>query len=93
MGRNKRNPLSDDEFLRNHWYLYFKYSRVTGEDYILHLLNKVFTPKAVYGEEVEVKLRSLADEQEYLPSDMMTVIDADDGILNPVEITDYIKSL
>ena len=93
LGRNKKNPLNDDDFLRNHWYLYFKYSRVTGDDYIIHLLNKVFTPKAVYGETVELKLNSLAEDQEYIPSDMITVIDADDGILNPIEITDYVKNL
>ena len=28
LGRNKTSPLNDDEFLRAHWIMYFKYSRV-----------------------------------------------------------------
>jgi uncharacterized protein with ParB-like and HNH nuclease domain len=32
LGRNKNKPLSDDDFLRAHWTMYFKYSRKTGQD-------------------------------------------------------------
>lgn len=27
IGRNQDSPLSDDEFLRAHWIMYFQYSR------------------------------------------------------------------
>ena len=27
LGKNKNNPLSDNEFLQNHWMIYFKYTR------------------------------------------------------------------
>lgn len=47
LGRNKARPLNDDDFLRAHWIMYFKYSRQTGQDYIRFLLNDQFTPKNV----------------------------------------------
>lgn len=47
LGRNKVHPLNDDEFLRAHWIMYFKYSRKTGHDYIHYLLDEQFTPKRV----------------------------------------------
>lgn len=47
LGRNKNNPLNDDDFLRAHWIMYFKYSRKKGNDYIRFLLDEFFTPKAV----------------------------------------------
>lgn len=47
LGRSKTTPLNDDEFLRAHWTMYFKYSRKTGEDYIKFLLNEQFSPKKV----------------------------------------------
>jgi len=34
LGRNKRNPLSDDDFLVAHWIMYFQYSREKGDEYI-----------------------------------------------------------
>ena len=39
-GRNEKTPLSDDDFLRAHWIVYFAYSRRKGDDYIHFLLNK-----------------------------------------------------
>lgn len=50
LGRNKLAPLSDDEFLRAHWIMYFKYSRKRGDDYIDFLLNNYFSPKAILGD-------------------------------------------
>ena len=49
LGRNKNHPLSDDDYLKNHWILYFKYSRQKGDDYIRFLLNDFFTARTVYG--------------------------------------------
>src|ERR1035437_4668825 len=57
LGRNKTKPLNDDDFLRAHWTMYFKYSRQTGRDYIHFLLNEQFTPPKVHkkvGREVEL---------------------------------------
>lgn len=47
LGRNKENPLNDDDFLKAHWTMYFKYSRKTGDDYIHFLLDDYFSPKRV----------------------------------------------
>lgn len=47
LGRNKSNPLNDDDFLRAHWIIYFKYSRKRGDDYIRFLLDDYFSPKKV----------------------------------------------
>jgi hypothetical protein len=35
-GRNKQNPLNDDDFLVAHWIMYFQYTR-EGDDYIRFL--------------------------------------------------------
>ncbi|MBE7435436.1 MAG: DUF262 domain-containing protein [Anaerolineales bacterium] len=47
LGKNKLNPLNDDDFLRAHWIMFFKYSRNTGGDYINFLLDEQFSPKKV----------------------------------------------
>ena len=101
LGRNKLNPLNDDEFLRAHWVMYFKYSRKKGDDYIRFLLDEYFSPKKVL-EKVEVKLDSLAKIKE------QTEIDIDDedemfiddepimvmtSKLQIREINDYVLSL
>ena len=93
LGRNKKKPLNDDEYLKNHWTLYFKYSRNKGEDYIKFLLGQCFNPKAVYG----IKRPSIYEEEEsfddeHIPEDIV-VDDAMDGILYPTEIKEYVDSL
>ncbi len=59
LGRNKLHPLNDNDFLRAHWTMYFKYSRKTGQDYILFLLGEQFTPKRLHTKiSREVKLEN-----------------------------------
>jgi hypothetical protein len=48
LGRNKQQPLNDDDFLVAHWIMYFQYTRQKGNDYIQFLLNDQFTPKNIY---------------------------------------------
>ena len=48
LGKNSSRVLSDDEYLRAHWIIYFIYSRKRGDDYIQYLLNK-FSSKSVFG--------------------------------------------
>jgi uncharacterized protein with ParB-like and HNH nuclease domain len=48
LGKNKKSPLNDDEFLRAHWIMFFKYSRNKGDDYIRFLLDEYFSPKKVF---------------------------------------------
>ncbi|PMM07175.1 hypothetical protein BCT62_18335 [Vibrio splendidus] len=47
LGKNPDAPLNEDLFLRNHWTMYFKYSRNKGDDYIKYLLNDKFTARNV----------------------------------------------
>lgn len=102
LGRNKSKPLNDDDFLRAHWMLYFKYSRQTGRDYIKFLLEEQFTPQRVRCKIVQPVELEEAEEQ---TSD--ADLQADDEIgsdevessgtmvaeLRPNEIRDYVKSL
>jgi uncharacterized protein with ParB-like and HNH nuclease domain len=43
LGKNSENPLNDDEFLYNHWIVYFKYDRSEADSYAIFLLNEKFT--------------------------------------------------
>lgn len=101
LGRNKLAPLNDDEFLRAHWVMYFKYSRKKGDDYIRFLLDEHFSPKKVL-EKVEVKVESLAkiyeqtdidteDEEESFQEEESTTILT--SKLQIKEINDYVLSL
>ena len=45
LGKNKLNAMDDDEFLRNHWIMYFKYHRKEAGAYAKYLLKEKFTAK------------------------------------------------
>jgi Protein of unknown function DUF262/Protein of unknown function (DUF1524) len=47
LGKNADYPLGDNDFLRNHWTMYFKYSRRKGDDYINFLLDEKFSAQNV----------------------------------------------
>lgn len=55
LGKNKDEPLDDDEFLKNHWIMNFKYSRNTGNVYIDFLLKELFTTQKVSDDPISVK--------------------------------------
>jgi len=102
LGRNKVRPLNDDDFLRAHWTMYFKYSRQTGRDYIRFLLDEQFTPRKVHKVDREVVLETSEeqrweadfDESENENGDAVkektTVSSAQ---LQPTEIRDFVTSL
>lgn len=103
LGRNKLHPLNDDDFLRAHWIMYFKYSRKKGDDYIRYLLDDYFSPKKVL-EKVEVKIEALVKIHEQSEIDIED--DDDDETLHEEEqisiltsklqikeINDYVLSL
>ncbi|HIF9959868.1 TPA: DUF262 domain-containing protein [Campylobacter coli] len=56
LGKNKDNILNDDEFLKNHWIMYFKYSREKGSDYIDDILKIRFTIKNIINNNNDSKL-------------------------------------
>jgi hypothetical protein len=99
LGRNKSRPLSDDEYLRAHWTMYFKYLRQTGRDYIHFLLDEQFTSMKIHKKlAAEVMLEPVDeagpdeefeenDEEPQLPSPSAT------AVLPPTEIRDFTYSL
>ncbi|MCH8824019.1 MAG: DUF262 domain-containing protein [Planctomycetes bacterium] len=103
LGRNKFKPLNDDDFLRAHWTMYFKYSRQTGRDYIKFLLEEQFTPQKVH--EKIIHEVSLETAQEQVSDIDIEDEDIDNGEienglspipsaqLSPTEIQDFVLSL
>lgn len=100
LGRNKSVPLSDDDFLRAHWIIYFRYSRKRGDDYIKFLLSK-FSSKGIFEKApvlVETEAESVisddvndADDTEVPETEEQEIIEV--SKLQPKEIEDYVNSL
>lgn len=99
LGRNQNYPLSDDEFLRAHWIIYFQYSRRKGDDYINFLLNKfsaknIFEKQVVAIEKEDIEnILTESDEDDDIPQfvDIDTIISV--SKLEPHEIATYVNSL
>lgn len=100
LGRNKQNPLNDDDFLVAHWIMYFQYTREKGDDYIRFLLEEKFTPQNIYSK-TEVSLESI-EEFEEIKEDAVLEKDEEEEIietkvfqskLSPKEIEEYVSSL
>lgn len=103
LGRNKQNPLNDDDFLVAHWIMYFQYTREKGDDYIRFLLEQKFTPQNIY-EKTEVKLSSMQEFEEIREDKETDDEEVEDNEnekdeivlrskLSPKEIEDYVNSL
>ena len=102
LGRNKQNPLNDDDFLVAHWIMYFQYTREKGDDYIRFLLEQKFTPQNIYAK-TEVKLSSIQEfeevrEDEEIDQEEVGTNGEEEIIvlrskLSPKEIEDYVSSL
>jgi Protein of unknown function DUF262/Protein of unknown function (DUF1524) len=103
LGRNKNKPLNDDDFLRAHWTMYFKYSRKTGQDYIHFLLDEQFTPQKIHKKvEHEVTLEKAEEQRAELDMEAIEDENGDEpekqprtkvAQLRPKEIRDYVLSL
>lgn len=97
LGRNENTPLSDDEFLRAHWIIYFAYSRKKGDDYIRFLLRK-FSAKNIFEKKTILLENALSDTSADDESDE-DIDDATDidsitvSRLEPTEIREYVNSL
>lgn len=101
LGRNKKHPLNDDDFLRAHWIMYFRYTRKKGDDYVKFLLGNQFTASRVLKkkavrvelEEVEEILEGQEDyreAEEREEPEERTELKPD---LLPEEIKNYVDSL
>lgn len=103
LGRNKKFPLNDDDFLVAHWIMYFQYTREKGDDYIRFLLEQKFTPQNIYAK-TEVKVSSIQEFEEIKEDEETDQEEVEtNGIseektilrskLTPKEIEDYVNSL
>tara|TARA_R110002096_G_scaffold114977_1_gene249138 strand:+ start:1967 stop:4078 length:2112 start_codon:yes stop_codon:yes gene_type:complete len=102
LGRNKQNPLNDDDFLVAHWIMYFQYTREKGDDYIRFLLEQKFTPQNIYNKS-EVKVNSIQEFEEIKEDGATELEEVDENgfedsfvlrsKLAPKEIEDYVNSL
>jgi uncharacterized protein with ParB-like and HNH nuclease domain len=98
LGRNQNAPLSDDEFLRAHWTMYFQYSRKKGDDYIKFLLNK-FSAKNIFDKQVVVieEEGDVIDDREGIDEDEESLQNPDPVVeiskLEPKEVSSYVNSL
>jgi uncharacterized protein with ParB-like and HNH nuclease domain len=101
LGRDKKHPLNDDDFLMAHWIMYFQYSRKKGNDYIRFLLDSKFSPKNIFNK-IEVQLKDLEDFEELTGMDDIEEYDDDEEVntngqlvskLSPKEIEEYVGSL
>ncbi|WP_163931402.1 DUF262 domain-containing protein [Paraferrimonas sp. SM1919] len=68
LGKNPEQPLSDQLFLRNHWTMYFKYSRRKGDDYIKYLLDEKFTARNVTHPKTEDERLTVQEVNDYVTS-------------------------
>jgi uncharacterized protein with ParB-like and HNH nuclease domain len=102
LGRNKQNPLNDDDFLVAHWIMYFQYTREKGDDYIRFLLEQKFTPQNIYAK-TEVIVSALQEFEEIREDEGNDIEEVEEfeneelvvlrSKLSPKEIEDYVNSL
>ena len=101
LGRNKLKPLSDEDFLQDHWIIYFGYTRSNKVTYSSFLLNDYFNQNNISDKYI-AKLKG-ENSEEYNIDDMdvseMETSDEDYNIDNKKEkltlgsISKYINSI
>lgn len=67
LGKNKHNVLEDDTFLKNHWIMYYDYSRAKGNDYIVDLLEERYVAKKIILKNTD-ELLSIKEIKDYVLS-------------------------
>ena len=101
LGKNDKRPLKDDDFLKAHWIMYFRYSRKQGNDYIRFLLDEQFTPRNIYKKiEKEVALEIPEEQRTEFEIDDLEIENGEEetkmiktASLAPTEIKRYVHSL
>lgn len=98
LGKNKLKPLSDDDFLQDHWIIYFGYTRSNNITYDKFLLNDYFTQQNItnnynykninYNNEIENDNLELED----VNNDEIIVNDKKEKLTLGI-INDYINSM
>lgn len=99
LGRNRSISLSDDDFLRAHWIIFYQYTRQKGTDYIKFLLGR-FSSKNIYEKQIinqvdvgeEIAMEDSSDEDDEL-EDGNALGSIITSKLQPKEIDAYVRSL
>ncbi len=68
LGKNPKAPLSEDDFLHNHWRMYFKYSGKKDNEYKDFLLDGKFTAQNVNHPADEEQRITIKEVEEYVTS-------------------------
>lgn len=63
LGKDKNRPLSDEDFLQDHWIIYFGYTRTKNVTYASFLLNNYFNQNNV-AEKSIIKIKDYSEEIE-----------------------------
>ena len=74
LGKNPELPLSDNLFLRNHWTMYFKYTRRKGDDYIKFLLDEKFNARNVTHPKIEGDALKVEEISGYVTSLQQSIV-------------------
>lgn len=74
LGKNPEVSLSDNLFLRNHWTMYFKYSRKKGDDYIKFLLDEKFTARNITNPKSKEDKLKIEEISEYVKSLQQSIV-------------------
>ena len=61
LGKDKKEVLSDEEFLRAYWIINYTFSKKRGEDYVSFLLNKKFIVRNIMGSRSAVEVAGYND--------------------------------
>lgn len=74
LGHSKERVLKDDDYLKAHWILFYKYSRQKGDDYIVDLLDKRYTIASIkkYNQLAETE----EDEECMTPEHMQNYVES-----------------
>src|SRR5690606_8835545 len=86
LGKNKDRILPDDDFLRNHWIMYFTYSRQSGNEYKSFLLDKYFNPKRVQTIKTPIVIDNEIVHEEFLD-------DISDYTEDTIDFQEYFREL
>lgn len=74
LGKNPEVLLSDNQFLRNHWIMYFKYSRQKGDDHIKFLLDEKFKASNVTHPKTPNDELKIEEISEYVKSLQQSIV-------------------
>lgn len=74
LGKNPETALSDHLFLRNHWTMYFKYTRRKGDDYIKFLLDEKFNARNITHPKKDDDELKIEEISEYVKSLQQSIV-------------------